>query len=130
MRPPGGSAGPLRRRDHRDAVSGGRRRHTVVVGHDAVQLVAQLERCGEMEGVQAAQFSGAERGCPLEGGRASSTARARCIWPGAERRVARRSSMRNKSLVIAPASWVAAHEAMAFDAGSATTSFVAADVSR
>lgn len=39
---------------HRHAVQGGSRRQTIVVGHDAIELVAQFQSCGKVESVQAA----------------------------------------------------------------------------
>ena len=123
-------------RYHRNAVKGGRRRHAVVVGHDAVELVAELQRGGEVESVQAPQLPGVTVAARsyvaqvrLNKLSASSTDRARCIPSGAAHRVARRSSVRSKSLASTRVSWVASQVAMACEAGWAVTSLADADVS-
>jgi hypothetical protein len=56
------------RRYHGDAVQGGSRRHTVVVGHDAVELVTQFQSCRKMESVQAPQLFGVKGGRPFKRG--------------------------------------------------------------
>jgi hypothetical protein len=51
---------------HGDAVLEGSRRHSAVVGHDAVEIVAQFESCREMESVQAPQLFGVKGGRSFE----------------------------------------------------------------
>lgn len=60
-------------RYHRDAVQGSRSRQMVVISHDAVELVAQLQSCCEMKGVWAAQLVGVERRGSFECGGGACT---------------------------------------------------------